>query len=134
MSVGSSCALIFPKPTVTIFHTPFWPSLGSGSPAMNPRSFLTTLLSRVRLARREEAARAEETLRGSEERFSRVFHACPLAMAITRVRDGRLVDANESFLELFGYARDQVIGRTTLELGLYVEPKERARAAAVVRE
>jgi len=101
---------------------------------MNPRSFLTTLLSRVRASRREEAARVEEALRESEERFGTAFRGGPLAMAITRVRDGRLVDANESFLELFGYARDEVIGRTTLELGLYVEPEDRARVATVVRE
>ena len=81
-----------------------------------------------------ERKRAEDALRESEERFAFAFRASPLAIAITRASDGRVMDANESFLELFGYTHDEVIGRTTLELGVYADPAQRAEVVDVVRE
>lgn len=62
--------------------------------------------------------RAEEALRESEERFSKAFHANPAPLSITRLEDGRFLDVNEAFLALTGYAREDVIGRTSLELRL----------------
>ena len=62
--------------------------------------------------------RAEEALRESEERFSKAFHANPAPLSITRLADGRFLDVNEAFLTLTGYAREEVIGRTSLELRL----------------
>ncbi len=60
--------------------------------------------------------RAEEALRESEERFSKAFHANPAPISITRLADGRFLDVNAAFLALTGYAREDVIGRTSLEL------------------
>src|SRR6266550_3796801 len=62
--------------------------------------------------------RAEEALRESEERFSKAFHANPAPISITRLADGRFLDVNAAFLALTGYAREDVIGRTSLELRL----------------
>ena len=62
--------------------------------------------------------RAEEALRESEERFSKAFHANPAPISITRLADGRFLDVNAAFLTLTGYAREDVIGRTSLELRL----------------
>jgi len=64
-------------------------------------------------------ARAEEELRRSEERFSKAFLASPVPCAITRVRDGLFLDANDAFLRMHGYARDEVVGHTTHELDLW---------------
>jgi PAS domain S-box-containing protein len=61
---------------------------------------------------------AEETLRLSEERFSKVFDASPLAICIAALPEGRLVDANPAYVDLTGYTRDELIGHTTIELGL----------------
>src|SRR5439155_13588922 len=44
----------------------------------------------------------------------KAFHLSSDAIAVTRVDDGRIVDANEAFLRLVGFERDEVIGRTTL--------------------
>jgi PAS domain S-box-containing protein len=71
--------------------------------------------------------RAEAALRESERRFVQLFHANPVPMTIVRMSDGRTVEANEAALELTGYARHEVIGRTTPELGVWVEPAERDR-------
>lgn len=63
--------------------------------------------------------RAEEALRLSEERFSRAFNASPVALTISRLKDGLLVDVNETFIKLFQFERAEVIGRTSTELGLF---------------
>ncbi|MBL8019805.1 MAG: PAS domain S-box protein [Leptospirales bacterium] len=63
--------------------------------------------------------RAEEMLRLSEERFSQAFSASPVALAISRLQDGLIVDVNETFIKLFEFERSEVIGRTSTELGLF---------------
>jgi len=66
--------------------------------------------------------RAEEALRLSEERFSKAFNASPNPMTITTIADGRFIDINNSFLNLFGYSRQEVIGRTAMNLNVYSDP------------
>lgn len=73
---------------------------------------------------------AERALADSELRFAKVFQISPVALAISTITDGRIVDVNESWLEMFGYGRDEVIGRTNSELRLAVEP---SRAEIVQR-
>lgn len=63
----------------------------------------------------------------SEERFYRVFQVIPIATAIQTIPDGRYLDVNAAFTKLFGYSRTELIGRTALELGLWVKPEERER-------
>lgn len=69
--------------------------------------------------------RAEEALRTSEEKFSKVFQVTPLAVSISTLEDGRLLEVNEGFEELYGWEREEAIGRTARELGLWVEPADR---------
>lgn len=64
----------------------------------------------------------QERLAASEEKFSRAFHANPALMAITTIDKGRVLDVNEAFVQALGYTRDEVIGKTIADLGLYVEP------------
>jgi PAS domain S-box-containing protein len=73
----------------------------------------------------EERRRGEEALRKSEERFARAFQSSPAALTITRSKDGGFIDVNEGFLQLFGYDRAEVIGHSSIELGLYVNPTDR---------
>lgn len=77
---------------------------------------------------------AEETLRRSHERFVRVFHAIPTPAGITRLRDGTFLDINESFLEMTGYAREEVVGHTSVELRLWSSERERDEYIARLRE
>ena len=78
--------------------------------------------------------RAEEALRESEERFSKAFHSSPAALSIALLEDGKLLEVNDSFLRETGYERDEVIGRTTFEIGLWVDPDFRLTMTELLRE
>ena len=77
----------------------------------------------------EERTRAERAARQSEERFFKAFHASPIGIAITTVEEGRLVDVNDSLLRTIGYTRDEVIGRTKAELGMWSAPEDPVQVA-----
>ena len=64
---------------------------------------------------------AEAALRASEQRFARIFQATPDLLSITRFDDGAFVEVNQAFLKTLGYQRDQVIGHTAPELGLWAD-------------
>ena len=76
---------------------------------------------------------AEEKLRVSEEKFSKAFQASPDAIVISSLADGRLLDVNDVFLRMSGFSREEAIGRTSLELGLWFNPKERDQMVALLK-
>jgi PAS domain S-box-containing protein len=78
--------------------------------------------------------RAEEDLRESEERFSKAFRATPDSLVISRIADGVVLEANDSFLSIAGYKREEVVGKSTLSLGMFVDPATRQRAVALMQE
>lgn len=67
----------------------------------------------------------EESLRRSEEKFLKAFDSSPLLMAISEIESGRYLEVNGTFLNVTGYSRDEVIGRPSVELGLFKDPAER---------
>ena len=75
---------------------------------------------------------AEEKLLVSEEKFSKAFHLGPDAVTITSTEDGRYIEVNDSFLRLTGYARNELIGRTAVELGVWANPKDRQQVVALL--
>ena len=81
-----------------------------------------------------ERVLAQEALRESEEKFSKVFYASPIPLSINRVSDGRYVEVNGSFLKLSGFPREEVIGRTAQEMGVWVHPGEREKMMRILRE
>jgi PAS domain S-box-containing protein len=76
---------------------------------------------RAETALRESA----ERLRESEARFSAAFHANPVLSAIASLGDGRFVEANEAFLNWSGYGRQEVLGHSSADLKLWVDPGAR---------
>src|SRR5256712_11700068 len=60
-----------------------------------------------------------------EERFQKSFYGSPVAMALSALPENRFIDVNESFLRLFEYTREEGIGHTSLELGLWRNPAAR---------
>jgi PAS domain S-box-containing protein len=68
---------------------------------------------------------AENALRESEERFARAFHASPAIIVITRRSDHRIIDVNNRYTEVMGYTREETIGKTSLEMGFYVDLSKR---------
>ncbi len=63
-----------------------------------------------------EHQRAESDLRASEARFAKAFNANPNPMSLARLDDGRIIEVNESFVELTGYTRPELVGRTSFDL------------------
>lgn len=74
-----------------------------------------------------ERKRTEETLRRSEERLSRIFQSSPALIAVARVEDGLLYDINDKWVTTLGFSREESIGRTSVELGIWVDPGDRKR-------
>jgi PAS domain S-box-containing protein len=80
-----------------------------------------------------ERKRVEEELRRSEEKFSKIFRSTPDAISITTLAEGRYLDVNNSFLQMSGYTREEVIGRTALELKLWADPQDRDRLVSTLK-
>jgi PAS domain S-box-containing protein len=80
----------------------------------------------------ETRKRTERTLRLSEERFSKVFQMTPDAININRLVDGVYLDCNPRFLSLTGYSREEIIGRTSIDLNIWADPKDRDRLVATL--
>jgi PAS domain S-box-containing protein len=71
--------------------------------------------------------RAELERMRSEEKFSRLFIANPSLEAITDLTTGRLVDVNDAFTRTTGYSREELIGKSTREIDLFVDYPRRER-------
>ena len=74
-----------------------------------------------------ERKQTEESLRQSEERFSKAFEANQAAMALIRIDNLLILDVNNSFYELTGFTREEAIGHPSPELN-FITPEERKRA------
>ena len=74
-----------------------------------------------------ERKKAEEALRQSEEKLRVLFDALPDGMTVIDLKDGRLLDANPAALRMFGYSREESIGRIGYD---FVAPEDRERAIA----
>ncbi len=77
--------------------------------------------------------RDQSDLQASEEKFARAFQSSPALMALSHIDDGRIIDVNAAFVHTLGYARDELIGHTSLELGLFARPAQRDEMVQTVR-
>lgn len=72
-----------------------------------------------------EWKRAVEELRVSEQKFSILFEKAAFAASLSRVSDGTILNINEAFERAFGYKKKEVLGKTSLELGIYPDSEIR---------
>ena len=77
--------------------------------------------------------RAEQELRESEERFRVAFHTSPDAVILNRLSDGVYVSANEGFTRLTGWTAEEVLGRSSAEIGIWADPADRDRLADLLQ-
>jgi two-component system, cell cycle sensor histidine kinase and response regulator CckA len=81
-----------------------------------------------------EHKKAEQALKESEEKYRLTFNSSPDAININRLEDGLFVDTNEDSMQLTGFTREDVIGRTSLEITLWHDPADRDELVRGLRE
>ena len=79
-----------------------------------------------------EREKAEEALCKSEEKFSKAFRHAPLLMTLSKVEDGTYVDVNERFVQVSGFSREEIIGKTSVEIG-WISLEDRNRLVEVLK-
>ena len=82
----------------------------------------------LRLRQEQEASQSidsEAVLRQSDEKFRLAFHTSPDSISFNRLSDGMYIDVNEGFTQLTGYAREGAIGKTSIELNIWDDPRDR---------
>ncbi len=77
---------------------------------------------------------AEAALRESEERFRKIFYSSPIAICITTIDEGRLLNANQAYWEITGYSSETSIGQNAEELKMWDNPQERVEFVHELRE
>ena len=72
-----------------------------------------------------ERVSAQKALRRSEEKFAKAFRSSPNPITITTLVNGQHIEVNEAFCEITGYTAEEVMGRTALDLNLWVNADDR---------
>ena len=80
-----------------------------------------------------ERKQAAELLRQSEERFAKAFHSSPAPLVISDIETGRFIDVNARWVEMLGFSKEEQIGRTSKEVGIWSDPAQRDEAIALIR-
>jgi|GEM_PF-5559472 len=81
-----------------------------------------------------ERRRAEAALKQSEEKFAKAFMASPAWVTISTVQDGVFLDVNQAFLAGAGFTRQEIIGRSSLDIELWVHPQQRQALARALEK
>jgi len=81
-----------------------------------------------------EWKRAIEELRLSEQKFSVLFEKSAFAASLSRASDGIMLNINEAFEKAFGYKKQEVLGKTSVELGINPDSESRERILSALKE
>jgi PAS domain S-box-containing protein len=81
-----------------------------------------------------ERKKMEKALRESEEKFSVAFRSSPEMIIITKIEEGTYVEANDSFVRITGYTREELIGHTGEEFNLWINDKEQHKMTQILQE
>jgi PAS domain S-box-containing protein len=74
----------------------------------------------------------EEALKESEEKFAKAFLSSPESISITSMEEGKFIDVNNSFIRMTGFSREEAIGHSALELGLWTNTEDRRRTYEIL--
>ncbi|GEM_PF-3464253 len=77
--------------------------------------------------------RTEAALRESEEKFSKAFRSSPDGISITELETGRFIEVNDGYCQLFGFQREEMLGKTSLELKIWSDPENRRKLVEALR-
>ncbi|BDX39498.1 hypothetical protein CYCD_28530 [Tenuifilaceae bacterium CYCD] len=81
-----------------------------------------------------EKFKAEKALKASEQKFVNIFTLSPFMVGITRVYDGMIIDCNPELTNIIGYSRNECIGKTTKELGWWINYNDRTSIIKLLEE
>ncbi|MGE5656702.1 MAG: response regulator [Actinomycetota bacterium] len=73
-------------------------------------------------------------LRQSEEKFAKAFRASPNPITITRLSDSHHIEVNDAFCEMIGYASEEILGYTAVDLGIWLNHEDRTKLFKELRE
>ena len=76
---------------------------------------------------------SEQGRRASEDLFQKVFRSVPVAISLTSLAEGKFIEVNETFERRFGFARTELLGHSSTELGFWEDPQERTRLIEQLR-
>jgi PAS domain S-box-containing protein len=77
---------------------------------------------------------AETAIRESEHKFRSIFDHAPVAISIEEIQHTRLIDVNASWLQLFGYSREEFMNQNSTDFGTYLETDERELIVRTIKE
>lgn len=80
-----------------------------------------------------ERLQSEKSLRASEERFFKAFNSSPTCIAISTMNEGIYLEINDTFLETFGYEREELIGRSSIEMKIWADEDSRVKAVEEIQ-
>ncbi|MEM9770137.1 MAG: PAS domain S-box protein [Cyanobacteria bacterium P01_D01_bin.73] len=95
------------------------------------QAMIRELRARLRMGEREKTELEERVrerttaLSLSETKFSKIFYASPSGICLMRIADGTVIDFNDSFLEIFGYSFEEMMGFTNMEFNIWQNPGDR---------
>ncbi len=72
-----------------------------------------------------ERKQLERALRLSEEKFAKAFHSSPVEIVISTLQDGMFLEVNAAYERNSGFTRDELLGRTSIELGMWISADDR---------
>ena len=75
-----------------------------------------------------------KALQTSEERYRTLFQTSLDAISVSHLADGRYIDVNQAYLDMIGMKREDVMGKTSVELGLFVNPEDREDMVQALRQ
>ena len=101
--------------------------LGAFSDAFN------RMTSRLEATVKEIEIKEKES-REAKEHFETIFNTGPDAILISRLADGCIVDINEGFIAMSGFTREEVIGKSTIEIDIWENPEERKKVVDAITE
>lgn len=81
-----------------------------------------------------ERKRAEKELYDYQERFVTAFNSSPVPLIITKLSDGTIIDVNDTALRLHNFTRQELLGKTTSELKLWIKPDNREEVIAELKK
>lgn len=132
------------KGEVSNIETVFRTADGIGMPVLysgrivklNGRPHVISLATdiRERLEAEEETRRLNAEVRHNKELFEKIFQMNPAAVSLSDLETGTYREINQEYCELIGYTREQIIGKTSFELGIWKGPLDRAKIRKELEE